>query len=299
MQVIAVVVTDLLQCLDQEVVTGNQIGKERLRLLLAETDEHRIRHRLYEFYRDAAQADLPDPRLATTIGFWAAVRDVFPATKAQRCWFHKMANVLAALPKSAHPGAKKTLAEIWNAEDKDHAEQAAKRFAVDHGLKWPKAAAKITDDLKVLLAFYDYRPSTGSTYAPRTRSSRPSPPFGSANGSPKAPAPAPPASRWRSSSSSPRNATGAPSTPPTWSPSSAPAPPSRTASSSNATTTRREATNSPHDTPIHRSSRRTPAALGTVGDRSGLVPSTPRAPEGCRGWEPDGSRACVLAVPHP
>ncbi len=81
-----------------------------------------------------------------------------------------MANVLAALPKSAHPGAKKTLAEIWNAEDKDHAEQAAKRFAVDHGLKWPKAAAKITDDLKVLLAFYDYRPSTGSTYAPRTRS---------------------------------------------------------------------------------------------------------------------------------
>ena len=157
MQVTAVVVSDLLQCLDQEVVTGNQIGKERLRLLLAETDEHRIRYRLYEFYRDAAQADLPETtRLATTIGFWAAVRDVFPATKAQRCWFHKIANVLAALPKSAHPGAKKTMAEIWNAEDKDHAEQAAKRFAVDYGLKWPKAAAKITDDLEVLLAFYDY-----------------------------------------------------------------------------------------------------------------------------------------------
>lgn len=45
--------------------------------------------------------------------------------------------------------------------------------------------------------------------------------------------------------------------------------------------------------------RRTPAAVGTVGDRSGLMPSTPCAPEGCRGWEPDGSRACVLAVPHP
>ena len=117
----------------------------------------RIRHRLYEFYRDAAQADLPETtRLATTIGFWGAVRDVFPATKAQRCWFHKIANVLAALPKSAHPGAKKALAEIWNAQDKDHAERAAKAFVAEYGTKWPKAAAKITDDLEVLLAFYDY-----------------------------------------------------------------------------------------------------------------------------------------------
>lgn len=45
--------------------------------------------------------------------------------------------------------------------------------------------------------------------------------------------------------------------------------------------------------------RRTAAAVGTVGDRSGLVPSTPCAPEGFRGWEPGGSRALVLAVPHP
>ena len=39
------------------------------------------------------------------LGFWKAVREVFPATREQRCWFHKQANVLAALPKSAHPGA--------------------------------------------------------------------------------------------------------------------------------------------------------------------------------------------------
>jgi len=35
------------------------------------------------------------------LGFWAALRDVFPATREQRCWFHKIANVLNALPKSA------------------------------------------------------------------------------------------------------------------------------------------------------------------------------------------------------
>ena len=64
--------------------------------------------------------------------------------------------MLAALPKSAHPGGKKALAEIYNAEDKDHALTAAKAFAADYDAKWPKAVARITDDLDVLLAFYDY-----------------------------------------------------------------------------------------------------------------------------------------------
>jgi hypothetical protein len=69
---------------------------------------------------------------------------------------HKTGNVLNALPKSAHPGAKKALAVIWSAEDKDHAQAAAKVFATDYGIKWPKPAAKITDDVDVLLALYDY-----------------------------------------------------------------------------------------------------------------------------------------------
>ena len=69
---------------------------------------------------------------------------------------HKIANVLGALPKSAHPGAKKALAEIWNAEDKDHARAAVKKFEAAYGAKFPKAVAKITGDLDQLLAFYDY-----------------------------------------------------------------------------------------------------------------------------------------------
>ena len=64
--------------------------------------------------------------------------------------------MLGALPKSAHPGAKKALAEIWNAEDKDHARTAVKAFAAAYGAKFPKAAAKITDDEDELLAFCDY-----------------------------------------------------------------------------------------------------------------------------------------------
>jgi len=64
--------------------------------------------------------------------------------------------VLAAMPKSAHPTAKKALAEIWGAEDKTHATAAVKVFVELFGAKFAKAAAKITDDLKQLLALYDY-----------------------------------------------------------------------------------------------------------------------------------------------
>lgn len=75
------------------------------------------------------------------LGFWSAVREVFPETRERRCWWHKISNVLNALPKSAQPGAKKALAEIWNAEDKDHAQAAASVFAADYGTKWPKASS--------------------------------------------------------------------------------------------------------------------------------------------------------------
>jgi len=81
---------------------------------------------------------------------------VFPETKEQRCWFHKTANVLNALPRSAHPGAKAALAEIYNAEDAEHARTAVTAFEQDFGAKWPKAVAKITEDLDVLLEFYTY-----------------------------------------------------------------------------------------------------------------------------------------------
>jgi transposase-like protein len=112
-----------------------------------------------DLLRDCARRGMRAPVLAVgdgALGFWGALREVFPQTREQRCWFHKIANVLGALPKSAHTGAKKALAEIWNAEDKDHARAAAKAFDAAYGAKFPKAVAKITDDLEELLAVYDY-----------------------------------------------------------------------------------------------------------------------------------------------
>jgi transposase-like protein len=112
-----------------------------------------------DLLRDCARRGMRAPVLAVgdgALGFWSALREVFPETREGRCWFHKTANVLAALPKSAHPGAKKALAEIWGAEDKDHALAAVTAFEAAYGAKFPKAVAKITDDLGELLAFYDY-----------------------------------------------------------------------------------------------------------------------------------------------
>ena len=112
-----------------------------------------------DLLRDCKRRGMGAPALAVgdgALGFWKAVRDVFPETAEQRCWWHKIGNVLAALPKSAHPGAKKALAEIYNAENKNQALKAAKAFADDYGTKWPKATAKITDALDMLLAFYDF-----------------------------------------------------------------------------------------------------------------------------------------------
>ena len=65
-------------------------------------------------------------------------------------------NVLSALPKSAHPGGLAALKDIYNAEDIDKAQVAAKAFELDYGAKYPKAVAKITEDLDVLLEFYKY-----------------------------------------------------------------------------------------------------------------------------------------------
>ena len=112
-----------------------------------------------DLLRDCKRRGMRAPVLAAgdgALGFWGALREVFPETKEQRCWFHKIGNVLSALPKSAHPAAKKALAEIWNAEDRDNARRAVAAFKLAYGAKFPKAVAKIIDDQEQLLAFYDY-----------------------------------------------------------------------------------------------------------------------------------------------
>jgi len=128
--------------------------------LVAITDGYRESTESWaDLLRDCRRRGMTAPVLAVgdgALGFWKAVREVFPATREQRCWFHKQANVLAGLPKSAHPAALAALKDIYNAEDIDKAQVAVKAFELDYGTKYPKAVAKIVGDLDVLLEFYRY-----------------------------------------------------------------------------------------------------------------------------------------------
>ena len=90
------------------------------------------------------------------LGLWRALGEVFPTTREQRCWVHKLANVLNAMPKSVQAGARRAVNEIIQAEDRTHAERAIQALVSDYGAKWPKAVAKVVDDQEALLTFFDY-----------------------------------------------------------------------------------------------------------------------------------------------
>jgi transposase-like protein len=112
-----------------------------------------------ELLRDLRRRGMRAPVVAVgdgALGLWAALRDVFPATRHQRDWVHKVANVLGCLPKAVQAGARKALAEIRDAPDREHAEQAIAALVRDYGVKWPKAVAKIADDAQELLCFFDF-----------------------------------------------------------------------------------------------------------------------------------------------
>jgi transposase-like protein len=90
------------------------------------------------------------------LGFWKAAGEVWPKTRGQRCWVHKTANVLAKLPKSQQPKAKRALHEIWMAETKAAAEAAFDAFIESYQVKYEKAAECLAKDRDALLAFYDF-----------------------------------------------------------------------------------------------------------------------------------------------
>ncbi|KAA1261623.1 Transposase, Mutator family [Rubripirellula obstinata] len=99
------------------------------------------------------------PKIAVgdgALGFWAAIRKVFPETREQRCWVHKTANVLNKMPKSVQPKAKGDLHEIWQAETKDDANKAFDHFLEKYGAKYAGACDCLRKDRDVLLTFYDF-----------------------------------------------------------------------------------------------------------------------------------------------
>jgi putative transposase len=99
------------------------------------------------------------PELATgdgALGFWKALEESFPTTRHQRCWVHKVSNVLNKLPKSVQPTAKQDLREIWQAPDRATAAAAIATFAEKYAAKYEKAVTCLVRDRDALLTFYDF-----------------------------------------------------------------------------------------------------------------------------------------------
>jgi transposase-like protein len=109
--------------------------------------------------RDLAARGMNAPKLVTgdgALGAWAALRDVFPTAREQKCWVHKTANVLDAMPKRLQPRAKSLLHEMAEAPTEADARAARERFRAEFDAKYPKATAKLDKDWDALTAFFDF-----------------------------------------------------------------------------------------------------------------------------------------------
>lgn len=122
----------------------------------ARESAHDWRELLLDLKRRGLDAQ-PEMMIADgALGFWKAAGEVWPKAAEQRCWVHKTANVLAKLPKSQQPKAKRALQEIWMAETKAAAQAAFNAFVESYALKYEKAADCLAKDRDTLLAFYDF-----------------------------------------------------------------------------------------------------------------------------------------------
>ena len=112
-----------------------------------------------ELLRGLQRRGLEAPVVAVgdgALGFWSAVRDVWPQTAAQRDWFHKLGNVLDKLPKRLQPKATRALHDILAAETREQAEEHLDTFVAEYEATYPKAAACLATDREALLTFFAF-----------------------------------------------------------------------------------------------------------------------------------------------
>ncbi len=128
--------------------------------LIAVEDGHRESKESWSsLLRSLNKRGMAPPMLAVgdgALGFWAAMRDVWPETKEQRCWFHKLGNVLDKLPKRMQPKAKGLLREIMNADTRKDSEDGIKDFKDEFGVKHERAVTCLTKDQVALLTFQEF-----------------------------------------------------------------------------------------------------------------------------------------------
>jgi transposase-like protein len=140
------------------VIGATAEGKKEL--VAIQDGERESEQSWYELLLDLKKRGLSiAPELATgdgALGFWKALPKVYPKTQQQRCWVHKMVNVLDKLHKSEQPSAKQLLQQIWMAPTREAAHKAFDHFLAVYAAKYPKAVECLRKDREELLKFYDF-----------------------------------------------------------------------------------------------------------------------------------------------
>ncbi|MGH7778957.1 MAG: IS256 family transposase [Candidatus Binataceae bacterium] len=140
------------------VLIGARANGEK-ELLAVEDGYHESAESWKNLLRDLRQRGMIAPVIAVgdgALGFWAAVREVWPETRAQACWVHKLANVLDKLPKRLQPRANRALHEMMYAERRADCEAARTRFETEYRAKYPKAVQSLTAHWESLVTFFDF-----------------------------------------------------------------------------------------------------------------------------------------------
>lgn len=139
------------------VVIGVQIdGKKRLVAL--EDGYRESKESWLAVLRDLKARGMRAPALAVgdgALGFWAAMREVYPSSRGQRCWVHKMCNVLDKLPKRLHGRARAHLRRMMYAEDRASCEKEKESFETEYQ-RYPKAVESLGRDWESLVTYYDF-----------------------------------------------------------------------------------------------------------------------------------------------
>jgi putative transposase len=109
--------------------------------------------------RDLKRRGMATPVMAVgdgALGFWAAAREVWPETREQGCWCHKLVNVLDKLPQRLQPRAKRALHEMMYAECRADCEAARARFEAEYQPKYSKAVESLTANWERLVTFFEF-----------------------------------------------------------------------------------------------------------------------------------------------
>ena len=128
-------------------------------VLACESGERESKESWLQLLRDLKRRGLQFPRLTVAdghLGIWAALGELHPAGEEQRCWNHKLTNVLNALPRKAQPEAAEVLKAMPYAETQTECERQRDAFVRLYRKTDPKAVDTLLRDWDRMVTFYAF-----------------------------------------------------------------------------------------------------------------------------------------------